>query len=165
MKRILLILMTIIILVGCQNNSSYITKQDTQRNDSLQQDGKHNDTEEDNDVMKMILTINDQDFVIYLEQNNATQALVEQLPIEMTMEDLNGNEKYYYTQNSLPTDTQSIERIEAGDFMLFGNNCLVLFYDSFSTSYSYTRLGKVEDVEGYLDAINQNTNVNVTLHQ
>lgn len=165
MRRILLILMTVIILAGCQNNSSSITEQDTQQNDSLQQDEKQNDTEEDNDAMKMILTINDQDFVISLEQNDATQALVEQLPIEMTMEDLNGNEKYYYTQNSFPADTQSIGKIEAGDFMLFGNNCLVLFYDSFSTSYSYTRLGKVEDVEGYLKVINQSTNVNVTLHQ
>ena len=32
--------------------------------------------------------------------------------------------------------------------MLYGDNCLVLFYESFSTSYSYTPIGYVENPDG-----------------
>ena len=33
--------------------------------------------------------------------------------------------------------------IQTGDLMLYGSDCLMLFYDSFQTSYRYTRLGKI----------------------
>ena len=37
--------------------------------------------------------------------------------------------------------------------MLFGDNCLVVFYKDFSTSYSYTKIGTVEDIAGLADAL------------
>lgn len=37
--------------------------------------------------------------------------------------------------------------------MLYGADCLVLFYESFSTSYSYTRIGAVENVSGLAAAV------------
>ncbi len=49
--------------------------------------------------------------------------------------------------------------------MLFGDNCLVFFYKSFPTPYSYTKLGRIEDVEGYLKVINQSSDINISLHQ
>ena len=30
--------------------------------------------------------------------------------------------------------------------MLYGNNCLVVFYKSFDTSYSYTKIGHIENL-------------------
>lgn len=40
--------------------------------------------------------------------------------------------------------------------MLWGNNCLVLFYEDFTTSYSYTRIGKIVDVDGLISALKGN---------
>ena len=44
-------------------------------------------------------------------------------------------------------------QISAGDLMLYGNNCLVLFYESFSCGYSCTRLGCVDDPTGLTEAL------------
>ena len=37
--------------------------------------------------------------------------------------------------------------------MLYGNNCVVLFYESFSSGYSYTRLGSLDDSSGLAEAL------------
>ncbi len=37
--------------------------------------------------------------------------------------------------------------------MLYGDNCLVLFYESISSSFNYTRLGYIEDVEKFAQAV------------
>lgn len=73
MKKVLLLLMTVIILGGCQNTTPHVDKYDNSQ--------KEDYAAKDNQTMEVILTVNDQDFVISLEQNDATQALVEQLPI------------------------------------------------------------------------------------
>lgn len=75
------------------------------------------------------------------------------LPLTLDMSELNGNEKYFYLDSDLPGMAESVGDIRNGDFMLYEANCLVLFYDSFSTGYSYTRLGRVENTEGLLAAL------------
>ena len=37
--------------------------------------------------------------------------------------------------------------MEAGDVMLFGEDCVVLFCRSFDTPYSYTRIARVKNAE------------------
>ncbi len=95
----------------------------------------------------MILTIDNKNFEVELESNETSKALVELLPLKLVMQELNGNEKYCYINKSLPTDEQRVKQIHVGDIMLYGSSCLVIFYKSFSTSYSYTKIGKIKNPE------------------
>lgn len=84
-------------------------------------------------------------FPITLDDSPAAAAFRELLPATWEMEELHGNEKFIYLDSSLPSDARSVGYIETGDLMLYGDNCVVLFYDSFSTSYGYTRIGWVDN--------------------
>lgn len=85
-------------------------------------------------------------FTARLLDNRSSQALLTLLPLTITMIELNRNEKYYTLPKNLPTHPQQVRTINNGDLMLYGSNTLVLFYESFDTPYSYTKLGYIEDV-------------------
>ena len=91
------------------------------------------------------ISINGQNFSARLEDNASARAFAEKLPLEVEMQELNGNEKYFYLDSDLPSDSERVKQIHAGDLMLFGSNCVVIFYKDFATSYSYTRLGKIDN--------------------
>jgi len=118
-----------------------------QRNDS------HNyvntvDIESDNKLISYIkVIINEKIYNLKVEENETAQSFIKMLPQEYNMNELNGNEKYVYLDNILPTNPYNPEYIEAGDIMLYGNNCLVVFYKSFNTSYSYTKIGHIENID------------------
>ena len=69
------------------------------------------------------------------------------------MTELNGNEKYFDFPNNLPTNASNPGTIQTGDVMLYGSNTLVLFYKTFSTSYSYSRIGRIDNSSGLADAL------------
>ena len=94
--------------------------------------------------MKIYLTINGNSFTATLEDNETTRELLKKLPLEVSMSELNGNEKYYYFDESFPTNSYRPGNISTGDIMLYGNDCLVIFYEEFDNPYSYTRIGKID---------------------
>ena len=109
----------------------------------------------------MTVTVNGQTFSATLWDSETSRQFAEQLPLTLNMSELNGNEKYFYMEKELPTDAYQPGQISAGDLMLYGNNCLVLFYESFSRGYSYTSLGSVDN-PGQLAAALGRGSVNVT---
>ncbi len=114
--------------------------------------------------MKIKLTINGAEYTAHLEDNPAARALADRLPAAWTMKELNGNEKYVYLSESLPSAPKRPLRIEAGDLMLYGTDCLVLFYRTFRTVYSYTRLGRIANPAGLEKAVGKGSvNVAVTI--
>ena len=94
---------------------------------------------------KMNIQIDNKTFTVIVENNKTVKELYQKLPITLEMSDLNNNEKYCYLDFTLPTDSKSVKNIKKGDVMLFGNSCLVIFYKSFTTSYSYTKIGHIEN--------------------
>jgi len=102
---------------------------------------------------KITIKVGSKVFVATLADNNSAKAFQKLLPLTLNMVELNGNEKYFQLSNGLPVNAANPGTIQNGDLMLYGSNTFVLFYKSFSTSYSYTRLGKVEDVSGFAEAL------------
>ena len=92
------------------------------------------------------ILIDSKEYIINLEDNETTKAFIALLPQEFNMSELNGNEKYIYLDNDLPTKSTNYKHISAGDVMLYGSNCLVIFYKSFDTSYSYTKIGHIDNL-------------------
>lgn len=94
---------------------------------------------------KIKIKVNSQTFTATLLDHTSAKAFKEMLPLTINMIELNGNEKYYDLINNLPTNASNPETIKNGDLMLYGSKTLVLFYQSFSTSYNYTKLGTIDD--------------------
>ena len=133
MRKIIIILIcSIFILTGCTNNST-----------------KHEKDTEESDVRvsELKVTINDKEYIIELENNDTVNEFIKILPQEFIMDELNGNEKFVYMNNSLTTNSYNPNHIVKGDVMLYGNNCLVIFYKSFDTSYSYTKIGHIANLD------------------
>ncbi len=103
--------------------------------------------------MAMKVQIRDKAYTALLEDNETARAFASLLPMELHMTELNDNEKYHYLMGSLPSAPAGIGHIEAGDIMLFGDDCVVLFYQSFDTPYSYTRIGRIIDAENMADSL------------
>lgn len=113
----------------------------------------NSDSNSNTDTTKMKITIGSAVFKATLNSNATTAAFKAMLPLTINMSELNGNEKFYYFSTTLPTNATRGGDIQVGDLMLYGNNCLVLFYKGFSTSYSYTRLGRIDNTSGLVAAL------------
>ncbi len=98
-------------------------------------------------MQNIIITIENKKYKAILYYNSTTKELIKKFPITITMSDLNGNEKYYNFSKSFSTSSENVANINKGDIMLFGDNCLVIFYKSFSTHYKYTKLGYIKNTE------------------
>lgn len=105
------------------------------------------------DTMKLKVTIGSSVFFGTLQDNSTTAAFKAMLPMTLNMVELNRNEKYVDLSRDLPTNASNPGTIKTGDLMLYGSNTLVLFYKTFSTSYSYTKLGRIDDVKGLANAV------------
>lgn len=114
------------------------------------------------DSMKLKITVGKNSFTATLYDNATVIAFKARLPLTINMSELNSNEKYFDLPDNLPANASNPGTIKAGDLMLYGSNTLVLFYKSFSTSYSYTPMGRIDDVSGLAAALGSG-NVTVTL--
>ena len=104
-----------------------------------------NQNKEEN-MESVYIKVNNQVLNLELEDNSATKELKERLKNEDIIIEANeygGFEKVGNLGFSLPREDKSITT-SAGDLVLYQGNQISLFYNS--NSWSYTKLGKVQDV-------------------
>jgi hypothetical protein len=92
-------------------------------------------------------------FSARLEDNETARAFAAMLPLKLEMRDLNDNEKVTELPKRLPGELTNPGTIREGDLMIWSSRSLVLFYKTFPTSYSYFRVGRIEDTEGLVEAV------------
>ena len=108
---------------------------------------------EDKTEMKMTVKIGNAVFTATLEDNAATRELIEmmkQSPITINMSDYSGFEKVGSLGRSLTTENYQTTT-SAGDIVLYNGNQIVMFYGS--NSWSYTRIGKIDNLTGWKEAL------------
>ena len=99
------------------------------------------------------MRVGDESFACTFYENDTAKALLESMPVKYKMSELNGNEKYKYLDTTLPSNAACPGTINTGDILLYGNNCVVVFYKTFNTSYSYTKIGRITDPSGLESAV------------
>lgn len=102
---------------------------------------------------RMTVTVGDKLFTAVLYDNRTADELYSRLPLTLDMRELNGNEKYYNLDKSLKSKSSPAGHISKGDIKLFGDDCLVLFYEGFMSGYSYTNIGYIENTDGLENAL------------
>lgn len=110
------------------------------------------------------IVINGQTFNAVLYNNETAKAFINMMPLTLNMSDLNSNEKYYNLSSTLPVNSERVGSIKKGDIMLYGNNCIVIFYESFNTPYSYTKIGYIENTDNLTAALGSGS-VSVTFNK
>lgn len=105
------------------------------------------DIEKGEKMRTINIQIDEKNFKGKIFDTSIGSAFIKLFPLTLNMSDLNNNEKYSYLSEKLPMNSQNISQIKAGDLMLFGSECIVLFYKNFNTSYRYTKLGYIENPE------------------
>lgn len=156
MSRIIALLLALnAIITGCENSTAI---ESTTETTSIQVTEEAN--KEDN--MQINVKVGDNTFTATLEDNSATDALMEMItdaPITIEMRDYSGFEKVGSLGTSLPTSNSQMTT-GPGDIVLYQGNQIVIFYGS--NSWSYTKLGGIDDMTGWEDALGSG-DVTVTL--
>lgn len=108
---------------------------------------------EEGSAMKMNVQVGSAAFTATLEKNAAVDALVEMMqeaPVTIQMSDYAGFEKVGALGTSLPTSNRQTTT-RPGDIVLYQGDQIVMFYGT--NSWSYTRLGHIDDLTGWADAL------------
>lgn len=148
-KKIIFLVVGIFLIVsiGCIYFLRKNTELSLNNNENLERES------ENMNELKIKMDINGVSFTVTLIDNETSRELIDRLPISIIMNELNGNEKYYYFNETLSSSPNHIGEIHVGDLMLYGNDCLVLFYDDFATNYRYTKIGSIDHPNNLKDIV------------
>ena len=117
------------------------------------QETGNNQEEKEQTEMKMNVQIGEYTFTATLEENAAVEELIEMMkegPVTIQMDDYSGFEKVGSLGRSLTT-SNSQTTTSAGDIVLYNGNNIVMFYGS--NSWSYTRIGRIDDLSYWKEAL------------
>ena len=175
MKYFIMIILGIALLTGCGSDggkSVQTASQTETENKSVKEETVMQTSEEENTVepessieteseevvetegiTSMKVQIDGHTFYAALGNNNATAELVQMMknqPIVISLSDYSGFEKVGSLGTTL-SGSNSQMTTQAGDIVLYNNSQIVIFYGS--NSWSYTKLGHVDDLTGWEEAL------------
>ena len=101
-------------------------------------------------MLKLNVEVSGRVFTATLESNAAAQAFADMLPLTVAMSDYGGFEKVGSLGTRLPASNSQMTT-SAGDIVLYNSNQIVVFYGS--NSWSYTRLARIDDLDGWSAAL------------
>ena len=155
---LLIVLCCLLALAACNsaNTGEAPTTVETPTADEMPPTDEETPTDEEPtnmDKTKMNIQIGDATFTAALEDNAAVRELIEMMndePVTIDMRDYSGFEKVGPLGRSLTTDNHQTTTT-AGDIVLYNGNQIVMFYGS--NSWSYTRIGRIDDLSGWEEAL------------
>ena len=145
-------------LIGQDSESA---SSDNIPNDNISEREERAEAETD---MKMNVQIGDYSFTATLENNTAVEELLDMMkegPVTIQMDDYSGFEKVGPLGRSLTTSNRQTTTV-AGDIVLYNGNNIVMFYGS--NSWSYTRIGKIDDLSDWEKALGSGSITAVFTH-
>ncbi len=119
--RFLAVISSFLMLTGCgsySEDSSAVTVQSVSSSVMMQSDSNVSsvasdkqdvttaEQHEEKEANGMQIVVGDKQFPVNLESSDTVTALTEMLPLTLDMSELNGNEKYYYLDTSLPSSPE-----------------------------------------------------------
>lgn len=146
------------------NSESFLVEDNTNADITVEKETSDEESEEEAIMQQntFYVSVGEKVFSATFADNSGAQALKELLAdgdITIRMSDYGGFEKVGSLGQSLPTEN-SQTTTQAGDIVLYQGSQIVIFYGS--NSWSYTRLGKIDDLAGWQEALG-NGDVAVTL--
>ncbi len=135
----IIILIVVIISFITINNLKKETKEDNNKSNNQELIDK----EDNNMNYNLKITVNNEELILDLVNNEATKELISKLKeqdIIVNASEYDNFEKVGSLGFSLPTSDTYL-KTEPGDLMLYQGNQITLFYNS--NSWNYTKLGKV----------------------
>lgn len=137
------VICVLILLMGCANHTNIVKEDKKAGNQNVGEDEK----------MSINIQIKDMNYHAEIDDNIIVKELLEMLPLTLSMQHLNDQEVYGYLTEDLSASNDYTGAIHAGDIMLFNDRCLVLFYEDFTTSYRYTRIGHISSAENLREVL------------
>ena len=149
----IILILAALCFTACENFENVQTVSADTSSETVSNVSETNQNETDQEVNEMKVSINGTEYTAHFYDTKAAEEFKAMLPLSLNMSELNGNEKYIYMDSDFTTESEKVGPIKKGELMLYGSNCVVLFYDSFSTPYSYTRIGYIDDPSGLEKAV------------
>ena len=156
MKKVIIVIslaLMIIILSACSTTPDGTETTSTTTNEASQTASESITKESQETKMKVNISINGKTFSATLEDNEAANELYEIIKndgLTIGMSDYSGFEKVGSLGRTLTANDKQT-KTKAGDIVLYQSNQIVMFYGS--NSWSYTRLGKIDDLNGWEEAL------------
>ena len=142
-----------LILAACGAQTAPETVQQVQAASSAAPAALGETSSEEETDMKINVDVGGESFTATLENNAATAALVDMLEsgsLVIEMSDYAGFEKVGSLGMRLPSSNRQLTT-NSGDIVLYNSSQIVIFYGS--NSWSYTLLGRIDDLTGWAEAL------------